>query len=690
MSWRDYFNKNNNNNNGGGNNNTKWYIVSALALGMAYMAFSGGEDEADIGGPSLQNPYGMPYNELLDVAEHRNLAGVAILGNSALGTTRSGELYISTIPAKVDPVKDFNERNTPVTDVPVNDRAQQASNSGGGTFIDRFLPMLAFSLLITAGFMAYSRLKGGGMGMGGGGGGAMGMGKSKAKLLTQRHGRVTFDDVAGADQAKEDMQEVVDFLKNPQKYSALGAKIPKGTLLEGPPGTGKTLLARAVAGEAGVPFYQVSGSDFVEMYVGVGASRVRDMFKQAKANAPCIVFIDEIDAVGRRRSSGTGVGNDERDQTLNQLLVEMDGFEGNEGVILMAATNRKDVLDPALIRPGRFDRNIVVPNPDIKAREAILGVHTRKIPLDPDVVLRDVARNTPGFSGASLANLANEAALLAARIGRRTVKMFDFDEARDKILMGAENRSLAMTTETKVAVSKHESGHAVTAMHFYKQGLHDPVYKATNVPRGGALGMVVCVPESDRVSMSKDEYEAKLVMTMAGRAAERIAYGEQKVTSGPSSDIQQASNIARAMVMQFGMSDLGSVDYGDNPNNPYKATMSPETQGKIDTIVMDMVKKAEQEAYDLMKPAKDGEPAGRLNAAWEGITNALMEYETLNFQAISRVMDGLPAFEPAPKPEEFFGPPAPIAAASNDNGDEQKAPSAGVPKVFRKPPKPSA
>jgi cell division protease FtsH len=688
VSWRNLFNKNsnnNNNNNDNGNSNTKWYIVGALALGMAYMSFSG-EDEADQGGASLQNPNGISYNDLLAQADDRNISGVAILGNSVIGTTRNGEYYVSSIPNRADPLEDFNALGTPVTNIPIADNAQ-AGNSGGGSFL---MSMLPFALMIGVWIYFMRRMQPGG----GGGGGGAAFGKSKAKLLTQRNGRVTFDDVAGADQAKEDMQEVVDFLREPHKYSSIGAKIPKGTLLEGPPGTGKTLLARAVAGEAGVPFYQVAGSDFVEMFVGVGASRVRDMFAEAKKNAPCIIFIDEIDAVGRARGSGHGGGNDEREQTLNQLLVEMDGFEANEGVVLMAATNRKDVLDPALLRPGRFDRKITVPQPDITARESILGVHARKVPLAPDVNLRDVARNTPGFSGADLANLVNESALLAARVGRRKVTMFDFDEARDRVLMGAENRSLVLSNDMKEAIAYHESGHAVLASHFYQQGKHDPVYKGTIVPRGGALGMVVCVPESDKVSMSKEEYEAKLVMTMAGRAAERIKYGEQRVTSGPQSDIQQASNIARTMVMKFGMSDLGSVDYGDDPNNPYKRTMSPETQREIDEVVKGMVKNAEQEAYDLMKPADGDTPAGELNEQWESIAKGFLEFETLNHHAVMRIMDGKPAFEPAPKPEDFFGPPAPEASNDNEASAPQsttpKALTGGIPKVNRKPPAPSA
>ena len=366
--------------------------------------------------------------------------------------------------------------------------------------------------------------------MQGGGRGAMGFGKSKAKLLTERSGKVTFDDVAGIDEAKEELEEIVEFLKDPQKYSRLGGKIPKGALLVGPPGTGKTLLARAIAGEAGVPFFTISGSDFVEMFVGVGASRVRDMFEQAKKNAPCIVFIDEIDAVGRHRGAGYGGGNDEREQTLNQLLVEMDGFEANEGVILIAATNRPDVLDPALLRPGRFDRQVTVNNPDIKGREKILQVHARKVPLAPNVNLRDIARSTPGFSGADLANLVNEAALAAARADKRLVTMDDFEFAKDKVMMGAERRSMVMSDEEKEKTAYHEAGHALVGWYMPQ---HDPIYKATIIPRGRALGLVMSVPERDSYSTSKTKYTSQLAMAMAGKAAEEIKYGEDNVTSGP-------------------------------------------------------------------------------------------------------------------------------------------------------------
>ncbi len=390
----------------------------------------------------------------------------------------------------------------------------------------------------------------------------MGFGKSKAKLLTEAHGRVTFEDVAGVDEAKEDLQEIVEFLRDPQKFQRLGGRIPRGVLLVGPPGTGKTLLARAIAGEANVPFFTISGSDFVEMFVGVGASRVRDMFEQAKKNAPCIIFIDEIDAVGRHRGAGLGGGNDEREQTLNQLLVEMDGFEANEGIILIAATNRPDVLDPALLRPGRFDRQIVVPNPDVVGREKILRVHVRKVPLAPDVDLKIIARGTPGFSGADLMNLVNEAALLAARRGKRIVTMSEFEDAKDKVMMGAERRTLVMTEDEKRLTAYHEAGHAIVALNVPAT---DPVHKATIIPRGRALGMVMQLPERDKLSMSYEQMTSRLAIMMGGRVAEEMIFGKDKVTSGAQSDIEQATRLARMMVTRWGFSDeLGTVAYGEN------------------------------------------------------------------------------------------------------------------------------
>ena len=507
-------------------------------------------------------------------------------------------------------------------------RAEQQETSGLQSFLMTVFPFL---LLIGVWIYFMNRMQGGGRG------GAMGFGKSKAKLLTEKQGRVTFDDVAGIDEAKEELEEIVEFLRNPQKFSKLGGKIPTGALLVGPPGTGKTLLARAIAGEAGVPFFTISGSDFVEMFVGVGASRVRDMFEQAKKNAPCIVFIDEIDAVGRNRGSGYGGGNDEREQTLNQLLVEMDGFEANEGVIILAATNRRDVLDPALLRPGRFDRTVNVPNPDIKGREKILNVHAKKTPLGPDVDLRLIARGTPGFSGADLANLVNEAALMAARIGRSVITMIDFENAKDKVMMGSERRSMVLTQEQKEKTAFHEAGHAVVGLALPQC---DPVYKATIIPRGGALGMVVSLPEIDRLNWHKSECEEKLAMTMAGKAAEIIKYGSDNVSNGPAGDIQQASGLARAMVLRWGMSDkVGNIDYTEAHEGYQGNTAGFSVSANTKELIEEEVKNFIQQGYDtafkiLTKKKKE----------WERLAAGLLEYETLTGEEIKKVMNGDPPF----------------------------------------------
>jgi cell division protease FtsH len=505
-------------------------------------------------------------------------------------------------------------------------RAEQQETSGLQSFLMTVFPFL---LLIGVWIYFMNRMQGGGRG------GAMGFGKSKAKLLTEQQGRVTFDDVAGIDEAKEELEEIVEFLRNPQKFSKLGGKIPTGALLVGPPGTGKTLLARAIAGEAGVPFFTISGSDFVEMFVGVGASRVRDMFEQAKKNAPCIVFIDEIDAVGRNRGSGYGGGNDEREQTLNQLLVEMDGFEANEGVIILAATNRRDVLDPALLRPGRFDRTVNVPNPDIKGREKILNVHAKKTPLGPDVDLRLIARGTPGFSGADLANLVNEAALMAARIGRSVITMIDFENAKDKVMMGSERRSMVLTQEQKEKTAYHEAGHAVVGLALPQC---DPVYKATIIPRGGALGMVVSLPEIDRLNWHKSECEEKLAMTMAGKAAEIIKYGADNVSNGPAGDIQQASGLARAMVLRWGMSDkVGNIDYTEAhegyQGNTAGFSVSANTKELIEEEVKSFIQKGYDTAFKILTKKKK---------EWDRLALGLLEYETLTGEEIKKVMNGDP------------------------------------------------
>jgi cell division protease FtsH len=476
------------------------------------------------------------------------------------------------------------------------------------------------------------------------GGGAMGFGKSRARMLTQKEGKVTFDDVAGIDEARAELTEIVDFLKDPTKFARLGGKIPKGALLVGSPGTGKTLLARAIAGEAGVPFFTISGSDFVEMFVGVGASRVRDMFEQAKKSAPCIVFIDEIDAVGRHRGAGLGNGNDEREQTLNQLLVEMDGFEANEGIIIVAATNRPDVLDPALLRPGRFDRQVVVPRPDIEGRIKILEVHMKKIPLAPDVDARTIARGTPGFSGADLANLVNEAALMAARKSKRLVAMAEFEEAKDKVMMGAERRSMVMTEDEKRMTAYHEAGHAIVSIH---EPASDPIHKATIIPRGRALGMVMRLPERDSYSYHRDKMYANLSVAMGGRIAEELIFGYDKVSSGASGDIQYATGLARDMVTKWGMSDkVGPVEYaqpegesflGYSSSQPVR--MSNATAQLIDDEIKSIVEGGLNRAKQVLTDHLD-----QLHL----LAGALLEYETLSGDEIKKLIAGEDLGRPEP------------------------------------------
>jgi cell division protease FtsH len=501
--------------------------------------------------------------------------------------------------------------------------------------------------------------------MQGGAGKAMGFGKSRAKLLTEAHGRVTFEDVAGVDEAKQDLQEIVEFLRDPSKFQRLGGRIPRGVLLVGPPGTGKTLIARAVAGEANVPFFTISGSDFVEMFVGVGASRVRDMFEQAKKNAPCIIFIDEIDAVGRHRGAGLGGGNDEREQTLNQLLVEMDGFEANEGIILIAATNRPDVLDPALLRPGRFDRQVIVPNPDVVGREQILKVHVRKVPLAPDVNLKTIARGTPGFSGADLMNLVNEAALMAARRNKRMVTQHEFEDAKDKVMMGAERKSLVMTEEEKLLTAYHEGGHAIVA---FNVKATDPVHKATIIPRGRALGMVMQLPERDKLSMSFEQMTSRLAIMMGGRIAEEMIFGHDKVTSGAQSDIEQATRLARMMVTRWGFSpELGTVAYGENQEEVFLGhsvsrtqNISEETAKKIDVEVRRLVEEGLSEARKILTERR---------ADLETLAKGLLEYETLSGEEIKDLLDGRP-----PVREGITEPSQPRASAVPPAGKSRPRP----------------
>ena len=561
------------------------------------------------------------FSQLLTDVNQNKVKDVTIAGNEVTGHYAAGSAFSTYAPNDPSLVQNLYNKNVQITAKPPSD-----GNSWLVALLMNGLPVLAFIGI----WIFMSRQ------MQGAGGKAMGFGKSKAKLLTEAHGRVTFEDVAGVDEAKEDLQEIVEFLRDPQKFQRLGGRIPRGVLLVGPPGTGKTLLARAIAGEANVPFFTISGSDFVEMFVGVGASRVRDMFEQAKKNAPCIIFIDEIDAVGRHRGAGLGGGNDEREQTLNQLLVEMDGFEANEGIILIAATNRPDVLDPALLRPGRFDRQIVVPNPDVTGRERILKVHVRKVPLSPDVDLKTVARGTPGFSGADLMNLVNESALMAARRGKRIVTMSEFEDAKDKIMMGAERRTLVMTEQEKMLTAYHEGGHALVALNVPAT---DPVHKATIIPRGRALGMVMQLPERDKLSMSYEQMTSRLAVLMGGRVAEEIVFGKEKVTSGAQSDIEQATKLARAMVTRWGFSDeLGTVMYGENQEEVFlgysmgkQNNISESTSQKIDSEVRRLVESGLADATRILTTKRHD---------LESLAQGLLEYETLSGDEIRGVLKG--------------------------------------------------
>ena len=578
------------------------------------------------------------YSDFRAKVADGSVAEVAVGAERITGRYRNGDAF-STVPIPND------------TSLP--ELLQQKGVRYAGKVADEpnlllyvLINSLPFILILGVAFFALRQVQKGG------GSGAMGFGKSKAKLLTERQGRVTFDDVAGIDEAREELEEIVEFLRDPSRFAKLGGQIPKGALLVGSPGTGKTLLARAIAGEAGVPFFTISGSDFVEMFVGVGASRVRDMFEQAKKNAPCIVFIDEIDAVGRHRGHGLGNSNDEREQTLNQLLVEMDGFEANEGIIIIAATNRPDVLDPALLRPGRFDRQVVVPIPDIEGREKILSVHMKKVPLAPDVNPRTIARGTPGFSGADLANLVNEAALLAARRNKRLVAMQEFEDAKDKVMMGAERRSMVMTDDEKKMTAYHEAGHAIVSVN---EEASDPIHKATIIPRGRALGMVMRLPERDSYSYHRDKMHANLSVAMGGRVAEELIFGYDKVSSGASSDIQYATGLARNMVTKWGMSDkLGPLQYEDQQEGylgmggSARLFASDETNKLIDSEIRMLVDGAHARATEILKTNED-----KLHL----LAQALLEYETLTGEEIEQLMkDGK-----IDRPDRPSGPARPVA-----------------------------
>ena len=560
------------------------------------------------------------YSSFLAEVNNGQVAKVTITGQDITGTTKDGNSFETYAPEDPNLVSKLVSSGVNVTAKP---------EDSGNPYVRMLISWLPILVMIGAWIFFMRQMQGGG-------GRAMGFGKSRARLLTEKQGRVTFDDVAGIDEAKSELQEIVEFLRDPQKFQRLGGKIPKGCLLVGPPGTGKTLLARAIAGEANVPFFTISGSDFVEMFVGVGASRVRDMFEQGKKNAPCIIFIDEIDAVGRHRGAGLGGGNDEREQTLNQMLVEMDGFESNEGVILIAATNRPDVLDPALLRPGRFDRQVVVPNPDVVGREKILRVHMRKVPLASDVDPKVIARGTPGFSGADLANLVNEAALLAARIGKRVVAMAEFEHAKDKVMMGAERRSLVMSDDEKRMTAYHEGGHAICSITLPEC---DPVHKATIIPRGRALGMVMSLPEGDRYSTSKIKLLQQLIMAMGGRAAEELVFGPDKVSNGASGDIKMATDTARRMITEWGMSEkLGMVSYGDNGQEVFlghsvtqNKSVSEATAREIDNEVRAFVDHAYAEAKRILTERRND---------LEALAKGLLEYETLSGDEIKQVLRG--------------------------------------------------
>ncbi|MGA0861835.1 MAG: ATP-dependent zinc metalloprotease FtsH, partial [Pelagibacteraceae bacterium] len=559
-----------------------WGIIVLLSVGLFNMF----QNPAKMGMSNSK----VSFSTFMSEVDSGRVVEVEIQGNNITGSLSDGSKFTTYSPNYPNLVEKLNEKGVSIIASPVEDKMPSLL----GILLSWF-PML----LLIGVWVFFMRQ------MQGGKGGAMGFGKSKAKLLTEAQGKVTFNDVAGVEEAKEEVEEIVEFLKDPKKFSRLGGKIPKGALLIGPPGTGKTLLAKAIAGEANVPFFSISGSDFVEMFVGVGASRVRDMFEQGKKHSPCIIFIDEIDAVGRSRGAGLGGGNDEREQTLNQLLVEMDGFDTNEGIILIAATNRPDVLDPALLRPGRFDRQVVVGNPDILGREAILKVHIKKINAGPDVKLRTIARGTPGFSGADLANLVNEAALLAARKNKRVVTMVDIEEAKDKVMMGAERRSMVMSEDEKKLTAYHEGGHAIVALN---EKVSDPIHKATIIPRGRALGMVMRLPERDQLSVTREKMYSDIAVAMGGRIAEELIFGHDKVTSGASSDIDMATKMAKNMVTKYGMSAvLGPLAYGENEEEVFlgrsvtkQQNMSEETARKVDSEVKKIVESGYARAKQIL------------------------------------------------------------------------------------------
>ncbi len=617
-------------NNGIGKNLALLFIIGMM-LALLFHTFQ-------TGGGSQTQP-SMPFSDFIKNVDEGKVGEVTIRGLAVAGRlTENNTPFVTILPGDASVSDKLIAKGVKVTAQP-----EDKDSPTFWGFVFNFLPII----LMVAWFVFLMRQNQMGSGR------AMGFGRSRARMLNEKTGKVTFEDVAGIDEAKQELQEVVDFLKDPQKFQKLGGKIPKGVLLVGPPGTGKTLTARAVAGEANVPFFTISGSDFVEMFVGVGASRVRDMFEQGKKNAPCIIFIDEIDAVGRHRGAGLGGGNDEREQTLNQLLVEMDGFEANEGVILIAATNRPDVLDPALLRPGRFDRQVFVPNPDILGREKILKVHMRKVPLAPDVDARVVARGTPGFSGADLANLVNEAALMAARADKPAVGMAEFEAAKDKVMMGAERRSMAMTDDEKKLTAYHEAGHALVSLNVPQS---DPLHKVTIIPRGRALGVTMNLPERDKYGQTLTELASRIALMYGGRLAEEIVFGRENVTTGATSDIQQATALARRMVTEFGMSEkLGPVHYAANEQEVFlghsvaqQKNISESTAELIDEEVRRLIDEGEAAARRILTAHMDH---------LHKIAHALLEFETLSGEEVRALLRG----EAIVRPEDK-GAPSGLAA----------------------------
>jgi cell division protease FtsH len=626
-----------------GKNLALWIIIGLLLVALFNLF-----QTSSTRGPQAS----LPFSDFLSDVNRGQVADVTIQGHNIGGHFTDGRAFSTYAPDDPNLVSRLTDKQVRITAAPIEDNVPSLFS-----ILVSWFPML----LLIGVWVFFMRQ------MQGGGGRAMGFGKSRARLLTEKVGRITFDDVAGIDEAKQELEEIVEYLKDPQKFQRLGGKIPKGVLLVGPPGTGKTLLARAIAGEANVPFFTISGSDFVEMFVGVGASRVRDMFEQGKKNAPCIIFIDEIDAVGRHRGAGLGGGNDEREQTLNQLLVEMDGFEANEGVILIAATNRPDVLDPALLRPGRFDRQVVVPNPDVVGREKILKVHMRKVPLASDVDARIIARGTPGFSGADLANLVNEAALMAARRGKRSVSMSEFEHAKDKVMMGAERRSMVMTEDEKKLTAYHEAGHALCML--YLEG-HEPLHKVTIIPRGRALGVTMFLPERDKYSQSKMEIEAMIASLFGGRVAEELIFGLERVTTGASDDIRRATGLARRMVTEFGFSEkLGPLRYSENEEEVFlghsvtqRKNVSDATAKVIDEEIRRIIDQGERGAREILTSHLD---------ELHHLAKGLLEYETLSADEIRRIIKGLPIVRDTGKSDDAARPPpgrrSSVPPAGRDN-----------------------